>query len=115
LLGEYPKDVYLRVKQNTLGKKIMLLPLLSKEAFDFWDKNIKRKIIDSIFIDGWHTYEGVKIDFEWGKYLKKGGIIAFHDTDLKEVDLFIRENLFKSQSYKYLGEQGTIKVFKKIA
>jgi predicted O-methyltransferase YrrM len=39
-----------------------------------------RKKIDLLFIDGDHTYEGVKADFE--KYLplvKKGGLIAFHD------------------------------------
>lgn len=36
--------------------------------------------IDFLFIDGDHTYQGVKADFEnYGKLVRKGGIIAFHD------------------------------------
>ena len=36
--------------------------------------------IDFLFIDGDHTYQGVKSDFEMYKNLvKKGGLIAFHD------------------------------------
>lgn len=36
--------------------------------------------IDFLFIDGDHTYEGVKKDFEmYSPLVKEGGIIAFHD------------------------------------
>jgi predicted O-methyltransferase YrrM len=36
--------------------------------------------IDFLFIDGDHTYEGVKRDFEmYSPLVKKGGIVAFHD------------------------------------
>jgi predicted O-methyltransferase YrrM len=36
--------------------------------------------IDFLFIDGDHTYEGVKMDFEmYSPSVKKGGIVAFHD------------------------------------
>jgi predicted O-methyltransferase YrrM len=39
----------------------------------------KRKL-DFLFIDGDHTYEGVKKDFEmYSKLVKKGGIMALHD------------------------------------
>ena len=38
------------------------------------------KKIDYLFIDGDHTYEGVKQDFEmYGKLLAPGAIVAFHD------------------------------------
>lgn len=38
------------------------------------------KLIDFLFIDGDHSYEGVKKDFEiYAALVKKGGIIAFHD------------------------------------
>ena len=41
---------------------------------------LKGKKLDFLFIDGDHTYEGVKKDFEmYSKLVKKGGIIAFHD------------------------------------
>lgn len=36
--------------------------------------------VDFLFIDGDHTYEGVKKDFEmYSPLVRKGGIIAFHD------------------------------------
>ena len=36
--------------------------------------------VDFLFIDGDHTYEGVKRDFEmYSPLVKEGGIVAFHD------------------------------------
>lgn len=36
--------------------------------------------IDMLYIDGDHSYKSVKTDYEsWYPFLKKGGIIAFHD------------------------------------
>lgn len=36
--------------------------------------------IDFAFIDGDHTYEGVKADFhDYGRLVRPGGVIAFHD------------------------------------
>ena len=36
--------------------------------------------LDFLFIDGDHSYEGVKTDFElYSPLVKKGGIISFHD------------------------------------
>jgi predicted O-methyltransferase YrrM len=38
------------------------------------------RALDLLFIDGDHTYEGVKRDFEmYGSLVRPGGIIAFHD------------------------------------
>ncbi|MFX1393423.1 MAG: class I SAM-dependent methyltransferase [Promethearchaeota archaeon] len=43
-------------------------------------KILKEKEIDLLFIDGDHSYEGVKQDFEmYAPLVKKNGIIAFHD------------------------------------
>lgn len=43
-------------------------------------KILKNGKIDVLFIDGDHTYEGVKKDFEMYKSLvKSGGLICFHD------------------------------------
>ena len=48
----------------------------SYNAVKTWDKPF-----DFIFIDGDHTYEAVKQDFEdWFPLLAKGGIVAFHDS-----------------------------------
>ena len=41
---------------------------------------LNEKEIDFLFIDGDHTYEGVKKDFEmYSSLVKNGGVIAFHD------------------------------------
>ncbi|MEM0085026.1 MAG: class I SAM-dependent methyltransferase [Candidatus Methanomethylicia archaeon] len=61
--------------------------------------------LDFLFIDGDHTYEGVKKDFEmYSPLIRKGGIIAFHDIvehppeTCCEVSKFWNE---VKQSYKY--------------
>jgi predicted O-methyltransferase YrrM len=41
---------------------------------------LKDNKVDFLFIDGDHSYEGVKKDFEmYSPLVRKGGIIAFHD------------------------------------
>ena len=41
---------------------------------------LKEGELDFLFIDGDHTYEGVKKDYEdYKKYVKDGGWIGFHD------------------------------------
>lgn len=43
-----------------------------------WNKKIE---IDFLFIDGYHNFRNVFVDFfYWTKYVKEGGMIAFHDT-----------------------------------
>ena len=41
---------------------------------------LKDNKVDFLFIDGDHSHEGVKKDFEmYSPLVRKGGIIAFHD------------------------------------
>lgn len=48
---------------------------------------LKGKQIDFLFIDGDHTYEGVKEDFiMYSPLVRKGGVIAFHDVAPKASD-----------------------------
>jgi cephalosporin hydroxylase len=53
--------------------------------------------VDLLFVDGDHTYEGVRADFElYGPLVRPGGLIAFHDVlphsqAGSEVDRFWRE------------------------
>ncbi len=50
------------------------------KTFELVKNFLDGKMIDFLFIDGDHTYEGVKKDFEmYSCLVKKGGIIAFHD------------------------------------
>jgi predicted O-methyltransferase YrrM len=74
-----------------IGDSQKALPVL-KETIG--GKNTK---IDFLMIDGDHSYNGVKADFElYSKLVRKGGIIAFHDildTPLHR-ELFCRVDLF---------------------
>jgi predicted O-methyltransferase YrrM len=41
---------------------------------------LKKRPIDLLLIDGDHTYDGVKKDWEmYSPLVKKGGVVAFHD------------------------------------
>lgn len=47
--------------------------------------------LDFLFIDGDHTYEGVKKDFEmYGSLVREGGIIAFHDIVIHKFSPNVR-------------------------
>jgi len=60
--------------------------------------------IDFLFIDGDHSYEGVKIDFDlYSNILSDRGIIAIHDTDKEyEKGLIISEDA-KKDYHKFDG------------
>lgn len=52
----------------------------SKEVHEKVKAILSGRRLDFLFIDGDHTYEGVKLDFDkYSKLVKKGGIIALHD------------------------------------
>lgn len=52
----------------------------SEETFEKIRKILKDKKVDFLFIDGDHSYEGVKKDFKmYNSLVKESGLIAFHD------------------------------------
>ncbi len=60
-------------------------------------KILNKRRIDVLFIDGDHTYEGVKKDFDlYSPLVKKNGIIAFHDIVVvpPEKELNVDVNIF---------------------
>jgi cephalosporin hydroxylase len=41
---------------------------------------LQERLIDLLYVDGDHTYEGVKKDYElYSPLVRKGGVVAFHD------------------------------------
>lgn len=51
-----------------------------------FEAELDNEFLDFLFIDGDHTYEGVKQDFEfYSRRVRPGGLIAFHDI-LKRED-----------------------------
>jgi predicted O-methyltransferase YrrM len=66
------------LKRKKITHKVMLLEDLSFNVVTSVPDNI-----DFIFIDGDHSEEGIRKDWEdWSKKLKKNGIIALHDTEI---------------------------------
>jgi hypothetical protein len=66
--------------------------------------------IDILFIDGDHTYEGVKKDFDlYSTILSTNGIIIIHDTDERfEENLIISEDQ-KKDYFKFDGPSKLVK------
>jgi predicted O-methyltransferase YrrM len=77
----------------------------SLEMLDRVRKTLGNQPLDFAFIDGDHSYDGVKQDFEfYGRLVRKGGLVAFHDiaesTDPAiQVDRFWKE---VKQEYRHV-------------
>jgi predicted O-methyltransferase YrrM len=63
--------------------------------------------IDLFFIDGDHTYNGVKNDFDnYVNLVKKGGLIVFDDYGSKlwiEITKFVNDNIKNNPKYRIVG------------
>jgi len=83
--GGYPREkqeLYKFFLSDYINRKMFLIQEDSHEnsTLQQLEKFLNGKEIDFLFIDGDHTYQGVKMDFEmYSPLVRKGGIIAFHD------------------------------------
>jgi len=58
--------------------------------------------IDLLFIDGDHTYQGVKRDFEiYSQYVRSGGMIVFHDIAVHQSNTGCEVNKFWGEVKKH--------------
>lgn len=64
-----------KVANETIGRQCELKEGNSSELVKKWTG----LEIDLLFIDGDHSYEGVKKDLAWLKYVRPGGYVIFHD------------------------------------
>jgi predicted O-methyltransferase YrrM len=75
--------------------------------------------IDLLFIDGLHQYEYVIIDFLlWEKHVIKDGLIAFHDSNVKEwpqVQKVINDYIAHSKRFEIIKIVDSITVIKKLS
>ena len=79
-----------------------------KAYYDFFViQDIK---IDVLFIDGDHSYEGVKLDFElYSKILSPKGIILIHDTDGEYEESLIVSEDAKKDHHRFDGPSRLVK------
>lgn len=88
--GEYGEDIYQLVDRHArdLYRGISyLMRMRFNEAAPQFDTDS----IDLLHIDGLHTYDAVKEDFEtWYPKVSPGGIILFHDIEARMNDFGVR-------------------------
>ena len=81
----------------------------SEEAY--YNVFIRQDIkIDFLFIDGDHSYEGVKLDFNlYSTILSDNGVIIIHDTDEKYEETLIVSEDSKKDYHKFNGPSKFVK------
>jgi len=66
----------MHLRRKSVMSKVRLVSMLSFDAYD-----VVPSELDFIFIDGDHSYEGIKKDWDiYSGKVKVGGVIALHDT-----------------------------------
>lgn len=103
---------------RSYGKRKQIISFLrgnshEKTNFEKAKALLKNQQLDFLFIDGDHSYLGVKRDFNiYSNLVKKGGVIAFHDICVHkntscEVDKFWDEIKRKYKYYEFIDNQDT--------
>jgi hypothetical protein len=90
--------------------QVWVIHLPSVQAAKGWQEPIAL-----LWIDGDHTYEGVKADFDsWSPFVIPGGLVAFHDSldPRLGVHRLIGE-ILETSGYKHIGGVEKITLLKK--
>jgi predicted O-methyltransferase YrrM len=96
-----------------------IIPIRSTSERVFEMKTIQRIFrhpIGLLFIDGDHTYEGVKKDLNWVDVVSKGGIIALHDYTSKYPGIVKAVNEYQETHHamEQLPLLGSMILFRKL-
>jgi Methyltransferase domain len=84
-MPEGEQDTFATFQQNTYGVKQQITPV-RRRSDKVSDQDIKVPL-NFVFIDGDHSYEAVKCDFELvQQWLADDGIIAFHDFNSRDFE-----------------------------
>ena len=84
--GPYGSAIFEAVSAHNAAHYSSFSTLL-RMSFDEALPLFEDQTVDLLHLDGWHTYEAVKHDFEtWFPKLSSGGVVLFHDIDVRKDD-----------------------------
>jgi hypothetical protein len=93
-------DEFIRnIKAGGVDSLVKPMVTTSQEAAKNW-----KLPVGLLWIDGDHSYEGVKQDVElWEPHLIDGGVIAFHDSFGEPVKRLLREKIYGNDHFYKQG------------
>ena len=99
------EDFYANLERAGVKEDVEFYEQRSQELASDWDRSIRL-----LWIDGDHTYEGVKSDItNYVDYLAVGGVIAFHDVmHFEGVSRAFAEFILRSDIFGSAGIVGSI-------
>ena len=101
-LGAYGENIFEEL-ENYNRREYADFSRLLRLTFDDARSHFEDGSIDLLHIDGFHTYEEVKNDFEhWLPKMSPRGVVLFHDTFIKDLDFGVWK-LWEEVSAKYPG------------
>lgn len=108
--GAYDEEVYGELK-DFHDKRYASFSQLVRRTFDEACDDFADGSIDLLHIDGLHTYEAVRHDFEtWRPKLSSRAVVLFHDTNERQRDFgvwrFLDELKQESPAFEFLHAHG---------